>query len=298
MSSRRLTTRTACIATEDSESNAELADKSDVASNTSRPGSPTQDHLDAESQHDTNDSPVPFEGDYFGRYSPLEFDDYNEYSGNNSEGINADVGHSGDDDGDDDETDNEDANNLEAEASWEPAPASPSRSPEPEGGLDEPMDLDGEPGLPDGATKSRVHKHLSTATFVVPFPSKRAGTPISRRQERTAYKSFQAHIDSANVNPFAPFTSRLDWEVAKWAKMRGPGSTAVSELLAIENLVSQLGLSYKNSRELNAIIDKKIASGRPKFTHRKIVVAGGVYEIFYRDVDALNRPVRTDERDG
>ncbi|KAI0348983.1 hypothetical protein OH77DRAFT_1415714, partial [Trametes cingulata] len=64
---------------------------------------------------------------------------------------------------------------------------------------------------------------------------------------------------------YAPFTSRIDWEIARWAKMRGPGSTAVSELLQIEGLVSLLGLSYTNSRELNAIVDAQLTSGRPRF---------------------------------
>lgn len=37
-------------------------------------------------------------------------------------------------------------------------------------------------------------------------------------------------IDGPN---WAPFSSQCDWEVALWAKMRGPTSSAMSELLAI-----------------------------------------------------------------
>ena len=37
-------------------------------------------------------------------------------------------------------------------------------------------------------------------------------------------------------NPWAPFTSEVDWKVAHWAKMRGPGSTAFSKLLAIDGI--------------------------------------------------------------
>lgn len=43
-------------------------------------------------------------------------------------------------------------------------------------------------------------------------------------------------------------------------------------------------MSYKNSRELNKIVDDNLASGRPRFTRREIIVAGEVFEIFYRDV--------------
>jgi hypothetical protein len=34
-------------------------------------------------------------------------------------------------------------------------------------------------------------------------------------------------------SPWAPFDSELDWKVARWVKMRGQTSTAVTELLAI-----------------------------------------------------------------
>ncbi|KAI0633956.1 hypothetical protein C8Q77DRAFT_1193668 [Trametes polyzona] len=143
-------------------------------------------------------------------------------------------------------------------------------------------------GNPHGearATRSRINEHLRAKTHVVQYPSPDAALPITNHaRERSAYERYQEHIDAANTNPYAPFASRIDWQVARWAKMRGPGSTAVSELLEIEELVSLLGLSYKNSRELNKIIDEKLASSRPRFIRREIVVAGDVFEMYYRDV--------------
>ena len=45
------------------------------------------------------------------------------------------------------------------------------------------------------------------------------------------------HQHSASAtNPYAPFLSKLDWEVARWAKLRGPGSTAVTKLTGIEGV--------------------------------------------------------------
>lgn len=41
------------------------------------------------------------------------------------------------------------------------------------------------------------------------------------------------------TNPYVPFLSKLDWEVARWVKLRGPGSMAVTKLMGIEG-VSQL----------------------------------------------------------
>ena len=42
-------------------------------------------------------------------------------------------------------------------------------------------------------------------------------------------------------NPFAPFRSWLNWEITKWAKMCGPGSTAVTKLLQIEGVSGYYG---------------------------------------------------------
>ncbi|KAG2148156.1 uncharacterized protein EDB93DRAFT_1240504 [Suillus bovinus] len=85
------------------------------------------------------------------------------------------------------------------------------------------------------------------------------------------------------MNPYAPFNSRVDWEVARWAKLCGPTSTAFLDLLTINGVHEKLGLSYKNSRELNKIIDKQLP-GRPKFRREQIVIAGEAFDIFYRDI--------------
>ncbi|KAG0706653.1 hypothetical protein DFH29DRAFT_980304 [Suillus ampliporus] len=84
-------------------------------------------------------------------------------------------------------------------------------------------------------------------------------------------------------NPYAPFSSQMDWEIAQWAKLRGLSSTAFSDLLSIDGVSECLGLSYKNSRELDRIINKQLP-GRPKFHREQIVVAGEPFDIFYRDV--------------
>ncbi|KAI0632643.1 hypothetical protein C8Q77DRAFT_1218165 [Trametes polyzona] len=176
-----------------------------------------------------------------------------------------------------------DARNFEAEASWEPSPAPTDVHPRaypPSNIAEESTEAQGR----SRARHRRADEQLRAKTFVVAYPGQQAGTPISRPRERTAYETYQKYIDAENVNPYAPFTSRMDWEVARWAKMRGPGSTAVSELLQIEELATLLGLSYKNSRELNMIVDEKLTSNRPRFIRREIVVAGEVFEVYYRDV--------------
>ncbi|KIK78883.1 hypothetical protein PAXRUDRAFT_36551 [Paxillus rubicundulus Ve08.2h10] len=77
-------------------------------------------------------------------------------------------------------------------------------------------------------------------------------------------------LDNSSTNPWAPFTSRLDYEVACWAKLHGLGSTTFSDLLKIKGL--------------NKIIDTKLPLQRPHFHRQEIVIAGEVYDIFFRDV--------------
>ncbi|KAJ6517025.1 hypothetical protein DFH09DRAFT_1251360 [Mycena vulgaris] len=82
----------------------------------------------------------------------------------------------------------------------------------------------------------------------------------------------------------APFTSQVDWEVAKWAKLRGSTSIAFTDLLSIHGVPEALGLSYKNSRELNQVIDNQLPAGRPIFKRQEIVVAGEAFDVYFRPV--------------
>ncbi|CDO69799.1 hypothetical protein BN946_scf184766.g44 [Trametes cinnabarina] len=129
-------------------------------------------------------------------------------------------------------------------------------------------------------------------TFVVPFPGGKAGAPLSTNIDHAAtYEGYGAEgaMPLSKVSPYWPFTSKLDWEVAQWAKKRGPGSTSLTELLQIETVVERLGLSYSTSRELNNIIDRRMSAGRPPFERHEIDVAGEIFEVYYRDVIACVR---------
>jgi hypothetical protein len=57
----------------------------------------------------------------------------------------------------------------------------------------------------------------------------------------SAQHDYQGKVKpDASGNVYAPFTSRMDWEFAKWAKSCGVSSTAVTDLLAIEGVRSQV----------------------------------------------------------
>ncbi|KAF9471791.1 hypothetical protein BDN70DRAFT_819556 [Pholiota conissans] len=110
------------------------------------------------------------------------------------------------------------------------------------------------------------------------YPLSQAGQPLSQQECTDA--RYNAALGSGE---WAPFNSRMDWEIARWAKLRGPGSTAFSDLLSIEGVQEALDLSYKNSGELNHIIDERLPS-RPKFHRREVVVQGEAMEFYCRDI--------------
>ena len=64
-------------------------------------------------------------------------------------------------------------------------------------------------------------------------PSTRAGQPLMHEESRDF--GYSAAL-SGGDNPWAPFNLKKDWEVARWAKLRGVGSMAFSDLLAINDV--------------------------------------------------------------
>ena len=69
------------------------------------------------------------------------------------------------------------------------------------------------------------------ALTVDQFPLGQPGAPVTGTpQGTTVYESTQ---DMLGESIWAPFRSQCDWELAYWAKMRGPTSSAVTDLLAI-----------------------------------------------------------------
>jgi hypothetical protein len=48
-------------------------------------------------------------------------------------------------------------------------------------------------------------------------------------------------------------------------------------------IADKLGLSYQNSRDLNAIIDNKLPN-RPKFHRSEVVIAGEAFEMYSRNI--------------
>ncbi|KAJ7501623.1 hypothetical protein B0H11DRAFT_1908057 [Mycena galericulata] len=116
------------------------------------------------------------------------------------------------------------------------------------------------------------------------YPGRSAGKPIPATHSQSSEETYRSSLNnSTDGNPYAPFASKMDWDIAKWAKLRGSGSTAFTDLLQIDGLRESLDLSYGTSLQLNKIIDEKLP-GRPKFTRSEVVVNGEVFHLYSRDI--------------
>jgi hypothetical protein len=79
-----------------------------------------------------------------------------------------------------------------------------------------------------------LHHHPHIATF----PLCTAGVTIDEVvSEQNGYQAYGEKMSEDGVScVWAPFTSQLNYEVARWAKLRGQGSTAFSDLLNIDGV--------------------------------------------------------------
>ena len=113
----------------------------------------------------------------------------------------------------------------------------PSSSTEDSDSEDEDSDIDSMNNYINGQLRSE--KQLPQNVFTVPFPSSSAGASTTHQQALNptlGHTLYYQQVQEGQDNIYAPFSSRIDWEIAQWAKMRGPGSTAVSELLSIDGV--------------------------------------------------------------
>jgi hypothetical protein len=178
----------------------------------------------------SEEAPQEFQGDFFGReYTEEDFPGFDK-------GPAVPVGKLA---GDEDEDEDEDEESLapELETAWEPMREFAS--------VPEPSDMDVDIDEPENRPPPKINPLLRNLPshrddiHVENFGGKAGaiidiGTsmPVSY-DSKDGFLFYESQIPGIRENKWAPFASRLDWEVARWAKMRGSGSTAFSDLLAI-----------------------------------------------------------------
>ena len=89
------------------------------------------------------------------------------------------------------------------------------------------------PDAPEGSPNDMEAGNAEAMPTVVidVFPSASAGAPIDGMPHGNSVYESQQGVDGDSA--WYPFTSQCDWLLARWAKMRGPTSSVVTELLAI-----------------------------------------------------------------
>jgi hypothetical protein len=120
---------------------------------------------------------------------------------------------------------------------------------------DDDMDGDGDPPpiLPECST---AHNALQNPHNTERFNNKYADACAGLCIRAGLDTNSQYHAGMLdNVNIWSPFSSKLDWEVACWAKLRGPTSMAFSELLAIDGV--------SDTQRLQTVLD---LINTPRFT--------------------------------
>jgi hypothetical protein len=155
-------------------------------------------------------------------------------------------------DGDDSDSDSDDeleADNItELEKGWEPlregAPDQLDDADNEDRRDTDNSDPDADPGLEEDLNNqhNRDRYIIGDGYGVKPavrirysdkYISSHAGEALSREESRDS--GYGAALGGGD-NPWSPFYSKKDWEIANWAKLRGVGSTAFSDLLAIDGV--------------------------------------------------------------
>ncbi|KAH7904360.1 hypothetical protein BJ138DRAFT_1238613 [Hygrophoropsis aurantiaca] len=231
-----------------------------------QPDNIDNDRMNYDPNNDVNND---FGGDYFGTYEENEFDW-------------PDGGESDDSESETDEEEPEFESDHDEGADCMDFDAGNVERPEGDGDEDHAEPEDPE-NLPDNRqVRDQAEQHLGRGPYIDAFPLASAGKVLNLAQKQI-YKSYQDGLEQP-TNKWAPFASQIDYELARWAKLRGSGSTAFSDLLKIEGMCEQLGLSYKDSRQLNQIIDKKLPARRPQFQREEIEIAGESFDVYFRDI--------------
>ncbi|KAJ3007471.1 hypothetical protein NUW54_g3539 [Trametes sanguinea] len=233
---------------------------------------------------DREDAEV-FEGDYFGSYDPADFSDLDDEQ--------ADVVEHPDTSDDDDslydlEAGQDDVLNHNFDDDCPPFRPPSHTNETASDAMQEDYPNVGNPAevpAPEREERWRAEEELHSRTHVVPYPDPRAGAPIAicSSPALSGYRFYEHSMGATDSSLYWPFASKMEWCIAHWAKTRGPGSTAFTDLLKIEDLSEKLGLSYRSSQELNALVDQ-LPSSRPRFVRQEVEIGGETFEMFLRDI--------------
>ena len=162
-------------------------------------------------------------GDFFGDYEDYSPEEFGLAPAEDDEEI---LNHDGDSSDDDEDIHDNGGYEISLEPDRFPNPTL-SNSNDEENGQDNTQ--------PASRLRGGAEMELKNKPYIVKFNKGKAGAVYTDRNDgNTAYTSQISNPE----NPFSPFSSKIDWEIAHWAKTRGPSSTAFTELMSIEGVSS------------------------------------------------------------
>lgn len=88
--------------------------------------------------------------------------------------------------------------------------------------------------LLDEPEGTQLQEESQEEPTIVHFPGRRAGEVCSKGIMRM--EECENALGGPSENAYSPFASRIDWELAKWAKLRGPSATSFTEMLNISGV--------------------------------------------------------------
>ncbi|KJA19341.1 hypothetical protein HYPSUDRAFT_1096163 [Hypholoma sublateritium FD-334 SS-4] len=237
-----------------------------------------QEVVSYESLPDSDAFDIDPTGDFFGDYDNYSLEEFGLESTKEMDDIRTHKDNETD-------SDEEDIDSQPEQTQLEPERVSPNREASEQIGQDESCTMDTES---EGAFRMRggAEAELGNKPHIIRFNkgNSAAGRTYPNTNCIDANTLYTAQINDTG-NSYSPFRSKIEWEIALWAKMRGPSSTAFTELINIEGVAERLGLSFKNSLELNKLIDQSLP-GRPHFEHHEILVGNEVCDVYFRDITA------------
>ncbi|KAG1762749.1 hypothetical protein EV702DRAFT_1206159 [Suillus placidus] len=123
---------------------------------------------------------------------------------------------------------------IPAEPEWEPPMPDPAGD-WPQAQENEVADEDHDH---DARLQVQEHTQGHHGYVAIPYPDSRAGQEINQHGGNDAANArYSFQLDDKD-NIYFPFCSQTEWEIARWAKLRGPSSTAFTDLLAIDGVSS------------------------------------------------------------
>lgn len=98
-------------------------------------------------------------------------------------------------------------------------------------------DVDNSNGITQRANRLRggAEVELKNKPYIVKVSKGKAGAVFTNHERIHGNTAYISRISNPE-NTFSPFSSKIEWEIAHWAKTRGPSSTAFTELMRIEGV--------------------------------------------------------------